>query len=459
MNVTIDSSAHDDSHDSPDEPLLVARPPVWTRLLVTGLPLAGLVTAVAFLMHGHATVFLIVLALSVALGSVAPGLLIHQIRVFPDRLEQRGLLGRQRLRFDEVVRVRLGRGKSLGTMPTMGVKFYGSNTKIGLGLVKDSANVYEFINPLVVPLLADRLNRQIDEAGSLPFGNLTAQSDGVVTRKGLLPWHIIGSFSFGPAGARILPTNHPALTVTVPNNTDNIPALMWIVEWRKANFFENLKGMAAQRGISEAELLAAYERRLPAGEKFGMPEHDAEFGRHLCTLPPAKFLGITFGRGKYALYEGGVVAGRKRIAVQDCESVAYKVINQYYEGTYIGTHRTLTLRGKSGAKVSFSSMREEGETFCDAALGRVLPPLVDEHRERLRKGEVIKYGKAKLSQLSLEFGRKSYLLADLKAVNDHQGSLYFWIDPNAKPVGSIDLTTPNAMVLHRLVHEMIYGAG
>ena len=202
---------------------------------------------------------------------------------------------------------------------------------------------------------------------------------------------------------------------------------------------------------------AVAERRLPAGEKFGMPEQDEEFGRHLCTLPPAKFLGITFGRGKYALYEGGIIAGRKRIAVRDCESVAYKVINQYYEGTYIGTHRTLTLRGKSGAKLSFSSMREEAETFCDAALGRLLPQLVNDHRERLRKGEVISYGKVKLSQQSLEIGRKVILLVDLKGVNDHQGSLHFWTDLNAKPVGSIDLSTPNAMVLHRILYDSIYG--
>ena len=78
-----------------------------------------------------------------------------------------------------------------------------------------------------------------------------------------------GASSFGPAGARILPTNHPELTVTVPNNTDNVVPLMWIVEWRKSHFFDNLKAMAAARGISEQEFLAAYERRLPAGEKFG----------------------------------------------------------------------------------------------------------------------------------------------------------------------------------------------
>jgi hypothetical protein len=443
--------------DGQAAPLLVVRPSMFTRLLVTGLPLIGLPTAVGVLMHGHAVAFWIVLGVSILIGLFAPMLLVHRLTVFADRMELRGVFGTRRLTFEGVERIRLGRGRSLGTMPTMGVRFYGAGTKISLGLVRDSANVYDFINPLVVPLLAETLNRRIDEAGSLPFGKLSAQPDGVVTRKGLLPWHLIGSISFGPAGARILPTHHPELTVTVPNSTDNIVPLMWIIEWRKSRFFENLKAMAAQRGISEEEFLAAYERRLPAGEKFGVPEQDDEFGRHLCTMPPAKFMGIRFGRGKYALYERGIVGGRKRVAVRDCESVAYKVINQYYEGTYIGTQRTLTVRGKSGVKLSISSMREEGEAFCDAALGRLLPQLVDEHRERLRKGEVIAYGKAKLSQQSLELGRKSVLLVDLKGVNDHQGTLYFWTDLTAKPIGSIDLSTPNAMVLHRLVYERIYG--
>lgn len=457
MQETTDSISPE-PHDGQDEPLLVVRPPMFTRLLVAGAPLVGVPSAVGVLLHGHTVAFWILLGVSGVIGLFAPLVLVHRLSVFVDRLELRGVFGTRRLRFDDVARIRLGRGRSMGSMPTMGVKFYGVRTKIGLGLVKDSANAYDFINPLVVPQLAEKLNRQIDEAGSLPFGKLAAQPDGVMTRKGLLPWHLIGSISFGPAGARILPTHHPELTVTVPNSTDNIVPLMWIIEWRKSRFFENLKSMAAERGISEEAFLAAYERRLPAGEKFGMPQHDDEFGRHLCTMPPAKFLGLSFGRGKYALYERGIVGGRKRIATHDCESVAYKVINQYYEGTYIGTQRTLTVRSKSGVKLSISSMREEGETFCDAALGRLVPQLVNEHRERLRKGESIAYGKAKLSQQSLEIGRKSVLLVDLKGVNDHQGSLYFWTDLTAKPVGSIDLATPNAMVLHRLMSERIYGA-
>ena len=440
-----------------DDPLLVARPQAFVRFLMVALPLGGIATAVGFLINGNPPVFWIVGTISLLMGLITPMILVHRVSVFGDRLEQRTLTGTRRLRFEEVERIRLGHGRSIGTQPTMGVKFYGAGTKIGLGMVKDSANVYEFISPLVVPLLAEKLNRKINEAGSVQFGKLTAQADGIVTRKGLLPWHLIGSFTFGPAGARILPTNHPELTVTVPNTSDNLSALMWITEWRKANFFENLKQRAAERGISEEEFLAAFERRLPAGDSFGMPQQDDQLGRHLCTLPPSRFLGLGPRTGKYALYEGGMVGGRRRIALGDCESIAYSVVNQYHNGAYIGTHRSLTLRSHSRVKIAFSSMREEAETFCDAVLNRLLPQLVSQHLQRIQNGETIAYGKVKISQTAVEIGRKTIPIAELKGVNGHQGNLYFWTDLNAKPVGSLALSSPNAMVLHRILHLAVYG--
>ena len=52
-------------------------------------------------------------------------------------------------------------------------------------------------------------------------------------------------------------------------------------------------------------------QQKPRGHEFGWPEQDPDFGSHLCTLPPARFLGLGPRRGKYALYEEGLAIKRE----------------------------------------------------------------------------------------------------------------------------------------------------
>ncbi|MBI3463282.1 MAG: hypothetical protein HY000_09515 [Planctomycetes bacterium] len=435
--------------------LLIAQPHIAGRIAAALLAAGAVGTFVAFVVRDpdHPVAW-IALAASMILVLLAAALLVHRVTVYADCVEQRRLLGIRRLRFDEVTRVRLGAGRSAGSSAVGGAKLYGPGAKIGLGMVRDSADVYRVIASMVVPLLSEKLDREIDEAGAVRFGKVTAQADGLKTSKGLLPWHTIGSFASSPAGMRIMPTNRPELTVTIPNNTDNLPVLMWITESRKTKFRERLVQMAAERGLTEEQFLAALERLLPRGETFGFPEADEEFGQHLCTLPPGRFLGIGGRRGKFALYERGVVGKGRRIAIQDCASVAYQVVHSYHHGAYIGTTRSLTIRSRAGTKIRPSSMREEAETFCNAVLDRLLPQLVAEHLGRLAAGETIEYHKAQLTRDTLALRGKRIPLAQIRGVNEHQGSLYVWTNSNTKPVGSIDLATANALVLRNVLHEM-----
>jgi hypothetical protein len=406
---------------------------------------------------------------------------VYRVRVFANRIEQRTLLGTRRLQFDDVERIGmgpyrpshgrmestvrhylvqngLGAGQcEMGAVMESEVRLYVGRVKISLadGFAGSSAALYRRVAPLVLPRLTERLDQQIDETGGVRFGKLTARPLGVETSRGTIPWHEMGPFTCGPAGVRLTAINQPELTVTVPTKTDNLLVLLEIRERRKAQFWNEVRAKAAKQNIEPAKVIEAIERHTPHGDTFGYPEEDVEFGTHVCTLPPLRFLGMGPRRGKCALYVGGVVSGRRRIALANCESFSFRVIHHYHNGAYVGTWRFLTVVSNDRVKIKLSSRREEAAAFFEALLNRLVPCLIADHTARIARGETMRYGKFALSNDTLTFRRRAIPLSAVRGTSADQGKLFIWTDQAAKPL-ACDLSALNAMVLNGVLHAAMH---
>jgi hypothetical protein len=386
-----------------------------------------------------------------------------------------GQAAARHLRYDEVAEIATARPPALSSGDSLcGARLVADDGfQLALGAVEEQS--LEALRPVVLErvarLVGERMLREIGAQRTVTLNGVEVGPHGIEAAGTRLAWQEIEYGTFRKDGLRIV-ARPPAAPLVLPFGTPNLHPLLHVLREMRAKVRPGSAAEDAGRADAFAFLPAARPRVAtdrPARRKPprvpGYPQDDPEFGEAVLGSPrksalivvlflalavvggvgpPLILLGVfppwawipvgiatlvlamnalePAKRG-LAVYERGVVQGRKRLPWSEVVRLYLELKNVYVVGSNQGPSRESRLQIESYRTWLFINLSgEEGQELSLRVLQATLPQLVERHHDSLVKwgGSVTVKGVTLTRDALLREGRE-HALADIRKPKLREG--------------------------------------
>ena len=467
------SSAHIPAVEAP--PLAEIQTAQGWRVLGAGITAALL--AVAVVAAPDSLVLGAVLGTLGAITGTSTLMIWHRrLRVRKDAIVETSLFGERQLRLADVDTIKWGSAGLRG--PFQGLSLSGAGTTIRLRFLttQDATSLGGFLLSHVATTLVPRLAHDLLAGKQLRVRGLRIDKEGLHTKKQHVGWHEIERVTRMPNGVMVFPRDRPDAVMLLPASMPNLPLLDALAN----QMVEHTTGPSLPRRVEVAgyaptagelgALVCGRPVQTRSRNAFlafsgvmaltvgGALVTDAAFSSLVAILGGLFLLmglaGALLLPVSFAVYEGGIIKGSRRMRWQDVASVTRQMVDQYVNGAYTGRLVTLVIVAKNGKKVRLHGTGGEMEAFSDAICKRLLPVLCEREGAAIAAGASLSIGKVQLKRDGVQTKKRFVRFSEVTAFDVIQGTLHLWVADAKKSVVQIGLAEKNALVALELISRV-----
>jgi hypothetical protein len=393
-------------------------------------------------------------------------------------LVQRGFLGEKRIRFSDIDDVRFALAQhTVDVASTLQVRGAGEKISFNLFSAERAAAIGRYVLQQRAPDMVKDISARLRRGETIMWGKLVLNQSGMTLKGKQVAWTEVARIDRAPNFFRVFPVDRPNGVLKLNGRHMNIPLLATLVTQMSGGVTERRKGgehvegfadrhhqlgavvcgRARRPGVEKALLAATVATAAGAAAAMVGLGLSVGVGVGLAALVP---LGLWQFRKRQsmAIYDRGIIGGNgTELSFNDITSITRQVVDRYYNGAYIGRTTTVKVRGTGGQSIGFGGGGEENEGLADALIQRLVPKLTERLWHDLQRGGELKVGKIVATRDGLSRGKVLVRWPDIGAVDVQGGDLHVWAAAVGKPLMSVSMGEPNALVLVEMIQAMVNG--